>query len=145
MIICTWRMGASNLKLILISPTWDCTTFHNFLSISKKKSFPCSAKSGAQRCRYCHMVVSSWTIKHFDFQKLAGLLLAGQVVNHVGIFGSKKAECCSAFHRRSCFRFRVTLIGMYLISPTALTLVWPVLFSAVWSDWDIISVVFVPC
>ena len=33
------------------------------------------------------MVVSSWAIKHFDFQKLAG-----KVVNHVGIYGSKMTE-----------------------------------------------------
>ena len=32
MIICTWRVGASNLKLIFISSTWDCITFRNFLS-----------------------------------------------------------------------------------------------------------------
>ena len=30
-------MGASNLKLILIGSSWDCSTFHNFLSVSKKK------------------------------------------------------------------------------------------------------------
>ena len=28
----TWRIGASDLKLTLLSSTWDCTTFHNFLS-----------------------------------------------------------------------------------------------------------------
>ena len=31
------RMGASNLKLIHISSTWDCTTFHNFLPMFQKK------------------------------------------------------------------------------------------------------------
>ena len=31
------RMEASNLKLIHISSTWDCTTFHNFLPMFKKK------------------------------------------------------------------------------------------------------------
>ena len=31
------RMEASNLKLILISSIWDCTTFHNFLPMFKKK------------------------------------------------------------------------------------------------------------
>ena len=74
------RMEASNLKLIHISSTWDCTTFHNFLlmfQIKKKK----------------------------DFQKLAGLWLADEVVNHVGIYGSKAAEGLSAFQRRSCFIF----------------------------------------
>ena len=30
-------MGASNLKLVFISSTWDCTTFHNFLPMFKKK------------------------------------------------------------------------------------------------------------
>ena len=74
MIICTWksqRMGTWNLKLMLISWTWGCTTFHNFLECKKKK-------------------------------KLAGLWLAGEVVNHVGIYGSKAAEGLSAFQRRSC-------------------------------------------
>ena len=68
------RMGASNFELVFISSTWDCTTFHNFLPMFKKK-----------------------------IQKLAGLWLAGEVVNHVGIYGSKAAEGLSAFQRRSCF------------------------------------------
>ena len=33
---------------------------------------------------------------------MAGLWLAGEVVNHVGIYGSKAAEGLSAFQRRSC-------------------------------------------
>ena len=70
------RMEASNLKLIHISSTWDCTTFHNFLPMFQKKKI--------------------------DFQKLAGLWLADEVVNHVGIYGSKAAEGLSAFQRRSC-------------------------------------------
>ena len=41
--------------------------------------------------------------KIFFFQKLAGLWLVGEVVNHVGLYGSKVAEGCSAFQRRSCF------------------------------------------
>ena len=39
-IICTWksqRMGTSNLTLMLINWTWGCTTFHNFISMLKKK------------------------------------------------------------------------------------------------------------
>ena len=56
-------MGASNLKLILISLTWE-----------EKKYF----------------------------QKLAGLWLAGEMVNRIGIYGSKVAEGLSAFQRRSC-------------------------------------------
>ena len=39
-IICTWksqRMGTSNLTLVLINWTWGCTTFHNFISMLKKK------------------------------------------------------------------------------------------------------------
>ena len=47
--------------------------------------------------------------KTFFFQKLAGLWLVGEVVNHVGLYGSKVAEGCSAFQRRSCFVLR--LIG----------------------------------
>ena len=41
--------------------------------------------------------------KNFFFQKLAGLWLVGEVVNHVGLYGSKVAEGCSAFQRRSCW------------------------------------------
>ena len=37
MIICTWALGASNLKLIIINSTWDCTTFHNFFLGVRKK------------------------------------------------------------------------------------------------------------
>ena len=36
-------------------------------------------------------------------QKLAGLWLAGEMVDHIGIYGSKVAEGLSAFQRRSCF------------------------------------------
>ena len=80
MIICTWksqRMGTSNLKLMPHSWTWGCTTFHNFLWMWKKN------------------------------EKLAGLWLAGEVVNHVGIYGSKAAEGLSAFQRRSCLYLSV--------------------------------------
>ena len=82
------------LYLILISSTSDCNIFHNFLSELKKKLFKKrnpfhAAKNAAQWCRYCCAVVLRWDIKHFDFQKLAGLWLAGKVVNHVGIYGSK--------------------------------------------------------
>ena len=34
-------------------------------------------------------------------QKLAGLWLAGKMVDHIGIYGSKVAEGLSAFQRRS--------------------------------------------
>ena len=40
--------------------------------------------------------------KKKDFQKLAGLWLAGKMVNRIGIYGSKVAEGLSAFQRRSC-------------------------------------------
>ena len=36
------------------------------------------------------------------FQKLAGLWLVGEVVNHVELYWFKVAEGCSAFQRRSC-------------------------------------------
>ena len=37
-IISTWRMGASVLKLILINSTSDYTTFHSFFSMLKKEN-----------------------------------------------------------------------------------------------------------
>ena len=45
--------------------------------------------------------------------KLAGLWLAGEVVNHVGIYGSKVAEGLSAYQRRSC----LVIQGNILIAP----------------------------
>ena len=66
-------MAESNLKLILIISTLDCTTFHSF-NANKK-----------------------------IFKNLAGLWLAGEMVDHIGIYGSKVAEGLSAFQRRSCF------------------------------------------
>ena len=80
-------MGASNFELVFISSTWDCTTFHNFLPMFKKK-----------------------------IQKLAGLWLAGEVANHVGIYGSKAAEGLSAFQRRSCYFYRTVFNGYLKIS-----------------------------
>ena len=43
-------------------------------------------------------------------KKLAGLWLAGEVVNHVGIYGSKAAEGLSAFQRRSCLFCGIVLL-----------------------------------
>ena len=40
-----------------------------------------------------------------DFHKLAGLWSAGEMVNRIGIYGSKVAEGLSAFQRRSCYPF----------------------------------------
>ena len=45
-------------------------------------------------------------------QKLAGLWLAGEGVNHVGIYGSKAAEGLSAFQRRSCLVFDLMLLNI---------------------------------
>ena len=62
-------MAASNLKLILISSTWE----------EKKR----------------------------DFQKLAGLWLAGEMINRIGIYGSKVAEGLSASQRLSCVAIKL--------------------------------------
>ena len=40
--------------------------------------------------------------KKEEFQKFAGLWLAGKMLNRIGIYGSKVAEGLSAFQRRSC-------------------------------------------
>ena len=46
--------------------------------------------------------LSGFFSKFFFFlQKLAGLWLVGEVVDHVRLYGSKAAEGCSAFQRRS--------------------------------------------
>ena len=66
----------------------------------KKKSFPCVTKNATGQRRYCYAMVSSWAIKHFDFQKLAGLWLARLINNHVRIYGSNVAEGFSAFQCR---------------------------------------------
>ena len=50
---------------------------------------------------YCHAMVTSWAIKHFDFQKLAGLWLVRLINNHIRIYGTNVAEGFSAFQRRS--------------------------------------------
>ena len=45
----------------------------------------------------------TWLLEKKVFQKLAGLWLVAKWVNHVGLYGSKVAEGCSAFQRRSCW------------------------------------------
>ena len=47
--------------------------------------------------------VSFQCLKKLFFQKLPGLWLVGEVVNHVGIYESKATEGLSAFQRRFCF------------------------------------------
>ena len=119
-IICTWRMGVSNLKLTIISSTRDCTTFHDFISmlkeIKKEIIFTWHTKNAARRCRHCRAVMSSWAIKHFDFQKLAG-----EVDNHIWIYGYKAIEGFSAFQPRSCKN--------YVFSNLAQSVVWCVIYT----------------
>ena len=45
-----------------------------------------------------------------DFQKLAGLWLAGEMINRIGIYGSKVAAGLSAFQRRSCYSIVLLLL-----------------------------------
>ena len=56
--------------------------------------------------------------KTFFFQKLAGLWFVREVANHVGLYGSKVAEGCSAFQRRSCFHYIIR--GCYSDTSTIL-------------------------
>ena len=81
---------------------WLGATSHNFL-LNVKKSFSCVAKIASGYHRYCHAVVSSWAIKHFDFQKLEGLWLVRLINNHVRVYGSNVAEGFSAFQRLVIF------------------------------------------
>ena len=48
------------------------------------------------------LLMGFFNVEKNVFQKLAGLWLVGEVVNHVGLYESKVAEGCSAFQRRSC-------------------------------------------
>ena len=81
----------------------------------RKTSFPSVVKKTPQGNRYCHVVVSSWAIKHFDFQKLAGVWLARLINDDVGIYGSCVAEGFSAFQRRSC---------LFLVRPSHVYIWW---------------------
>ena len=109
MIICTWRMGNSELMLILISSTWDCTTFRNFLSMLqknffKKKTFTCgktNKQTKKKKRRKATQIFSCGVVELGYFRKLAGLWLACEILNHVEIYGLKVAEGFSAFQRRS--------------------------------------------
>ena len=49
--------------------------------------------------------------QHKKIQKLAGLWLAGEMVNHIGIYRSKVAEGLSAFQRQSCSKSSVKFQG----------------------------------
>ena len=101
-IISTCRMGASNLKLILISFTWNCTTCHNFFSMLKKNLFYASWKMAHGYADIAMRRYRAGPLNILIFKKLAGLWWAGKVVNHIWIYGSKVAEGSSAFQRRSC-------------------------------------------
>ena len=49
-------------------------------------------------------------------QKLADMWLVGEMVNRIGIYGSKVAEGLSAFQRRSCLKTDFIHIGQALIT-----------------------------
>ena len=56
--------------------------------------------------------------KKKKIQKLAGLWLVGEVVNHAGLYGSKVAEGCSAFQHRSCIIYRRHAFSHMCILPS---------------------------
>ena len=58
------------------------------------------------------------------FQKLAGLWLVAEVVNHVGLYGSKVAEGCSAFQHRSCYLFQYSLFLSSSLKKHSNTYMW---------------------
>ena len=64
--------------------------------------------------------------KSLFFQKLAGLWLVCEVVNHVGLYGSKVAEVCSAFQRRSCY-----VIQSFCFNSRLMTSIWPAFVAAI--------------
>ena len=45
------------------------------------------------------------------FQTLAGLWLAGKMINRIGIYGSKVAEGLSDFQRRSCISYEIEYVN----------------------------------
>ena len=51
----------------------------------------------------------SFNVNKKGFQKLAGLWLAGEMVNRIGIYGFKVAEGLSTFQRRSCYWYQLVL------------------------------------
>ena len=80
------------------------------------------------------------------FQKLAGLWLVGEVVNHVGLYGSKVVEGCSAFQRRSCLsRVSRATVGVKLFDTNIEnindTLIWELIIS-VKCSWIMYFVAF---
>ena len=89
--------------------SWLGTIFHNFLLnvnfLLKNPSHSSQKPTGL--CRYCHAVVLSWAIKHFDFHKLAALWLARLISNHVRIYGSNVAKGFSVFQRRCCVIWQI--------------------------------------
>ena len=113
-----WKSNVMNIFHIISHglAEWSHTTrYSNFVirhhfsqfpfECKNKKSSPCVAKNTTAQHGYCYAVVSSWTINHLDFQKLAGLWLGRLINSHVRIDGSNVAEGFSAFQRRSGFIF----------------------------------------
>ena len=47
---------------------------------------------------------------------MAGLWLAGEMVNRIGIYGSKVAEGLSAFQRRSCFQNGIFIFSLFTMN-----------------------------
>ena len=84
MIICTWESENGNFKFKIDAHQLDLR-LHHF------SQFPLNVKK---------------------IRKLSGLWLAGEVVNHVGIYGSKAAEGLLVFQRWSCDLLKQVKFGV---------------------------------
>ena len=100
---CIGRMRASHVRLILISLTWNCTTFNNFFSKLTTNPLCVSQKTAHGDADFATRRRRTGPLSILILKTLAGLSLAGEVVNHIWIYGSKAAEGCSAFQRQSYF------------------------------------------
>ena len=82
-----------------------------YLKESENGNFKFEVDAHQLDLRLHHFSQFPLNVKKKKNQKLAGLWLAGEMVNHVGIYGSKAAEGLSAFQRRSCSRLSVEFQG----------------------------------
>ena len=102
-IICTWRIGASNLNFTLMISNWDCTTCH-FFNLKTKLSTTEQIIQAAQKTPRGDagmQLGQRWSMGSL-IKEMAGLWLACEVVNHAGIKVSRMAEGFSAYRRRLC-------------------------------------------
>ena len=92
------KMWCQEFDIYLLANIYTYMYRYRYHPLDKRYGFSISVQPEIASLLICCFYI----VKKNVFQKLASLWLVGEVFIHVGLYGSKVAEGCSAFQHRSC-------------------------------------------